>query len=68
MDMSESTLCKGKRVVARCHGGGIRRNVVWDTAKDVVYLCSEEQYRALHEGRHAAPPIGFPLRDVELAG
>jgi hypothetical protein len=63
--MLHSSLCKGKRVVARCHDGTERENVVWETGKDVVYLCSEAQFQALKEGRSAAPPIGFPLRVVE---
>lgn len=66
--MRDSSLSRGKRVVAHCHNDLRRENIVWELGRRVVYLCSEPQYMALREGRHAPPPIGFPIHDVEPVG
>ncbi len=40
---------------------------VWEIGERVIYCCSNRQYEALIQGNNAAPPIGFPKRDVFLA-
>jgi hypothetical protein len=58
----------GDKVLARCANGKTRKNIVWEADGSLVYLCSERQYEALSKGEEVAPPIGFPVRDLELIG
>lgn len=58
---------RGKVVKARAHGGREIERVVWEEAKDVVYLCTKRCFDRLTAGDHSTRPVGFPREDV-IAG
>ena len=55
---------KGDKVIVRTFRGQPLIRRVWEVAQDVVFICSEENYKALSSGEDGLLPVGFPREYV----
>jgi|DEB0MinimDraft_12_1074336.scaffolds.fasta_scaffold01855_12 hypothetical protein len=64
--VQNTEISKGAVVRVRSYGGEILERRVWEVTGDAVFVCAEHVWEALASGIDAAPPVGFPIADVEL--
>jgi hypothetical protein len=55
---------KGDKVIVRSYGNKALVRLVWEVTPDTVFICSEENYRALTDGKIGLWPVGFSKEDV----
>jgi hypothetical protein len=57
-------IMKGDKVIVRTFDGEPRVLIVWDSVKDMILVCNEENYQALTSGENGLWPVGIPKTDV----
>jgi len=55
---------KGDKVVVLSSKDKLLIRRVWEATQDVVYICSEENYQTLSDGKQGLLPVGFPREFV----
>lgn len=55
---------KGDKVIVRAFRNKALVRIVWEVVSDVVFICSEENYNALSNGKNGLLPVGFPREYV----
>jgi hypothetical protein len=55
---------KGDKVIVRTSQNKPLVRRVWEVTSDAVFICSEENYRALEKGEDGLSPVGFPREYV----
>ena len=55
---------RGEMVLVRTFGDRPVVRRVWDSAKGLIYICSDKQFDMMANGEDSPPPIGFPANDV----
>ena len=60
----EDTLMRGDKVIARASDGRPVVLRVWETTPYLVFVCSEDNYKALTLGERGLWPVGVPREDV----
>jgi hypothetical protein len=55
---------KGEKVIVRSYGNKPLVRRVWEVTPKVVFICSEENYQALSNGKDGLLPVGFPREYV----
>jgi hypothetical protein len=55
---------KGDKVIVRAFRNKALVRIVWEVASDVVFICSEENYKTLASGKEGLLPVGFPREFV----
>jgi hypothetical protein len=57
----------GEIVTVKCVDGTDRTLVVWESNERMVWVSSSVAFDSMTAGRHAPPPIGFPIKDITKA-
>ena len=55
---------RGEKVIVRVFGGRPVVARVWDADEFAVYICDEDNFMRMTEGKEALWPVGFPKEDV----
>ena len=55
---------KGDYVIAKAFGGRPLTRRVWEATSETVYICTDERYGELLDGKENCHPIGFPREYV----
>lgn len=55
---------KGDKVIVRSYGGEPKVLRIWEIARDVIFVCSEENFTVLSDGGEGLWPVGVPKEDV----
>ena len=55
---------QGDKVIVRAYGDRPLVRRVWEVSSGAVFICSEENYKALVNGQEGLEPVGFPKEYV----